>query len=137
MNKTIFCSILFIVVLLLGCAGQLALQDIIVEPKEVVPGDDAKIFVVLKASKSKVASVVATVREVPDFSFSLNNEGKDGDEKAGDNVWSYQVMVPWEADAGIYHLDISVRDKDGNEIIARGLEQRNTGRSGSIEVIIK
>jgi hypothetical protein len=56
--------------------------------------------------------------------FSLNDEGKEGDKKAGDNTLSYQVVVPWEADSDIYHFDFSVYDKEGNELVTKGMEHR-------------
>jgi len=137
MNKTLFYSILFIVALVLGCAGQIAVKQTIAEPSEVAPGEDIKIHVVLKGSKDKTGNVVVTVREYPEILISLNDNGDNGDEKAGDNIWSFKFPIPWDAPAGIYHLDISVQDKDGNEIITKGFEQQSTGRSGTIEVTIE
>jgi len=135
-NASIY-SILITMALFIGCAGQLAVKEIRMEPKETNPGEEAKIYVVLKGSTDKVSKIIATVREATDMYFSLNDEGKEGDEKRGDNIWSYQVVVPWQADAGSYHLDFSVYDKEGNELVIKGLEQQSTGRSGSIEVIVK
>jgi len=135
-NASIY-SILIILAVILGCASQLAVKEIWVEPKESAPGDNATIFVVLKGSANKVSKIIATVREATDLYFPLNDEGKEGDKKAGDNIWSSQVVVPWEADSGIYHLDFSVYDKEGNELVTEGLEQQRTGRSGTVEVIVK
>ena len=137
MKKTLFYLILITLTLIISCAGQLAIKEIQVEPKEAEPGGEAKIFVVLKGSTDKVSKIIATVREATDMYFPLNNKGEDGDEKAGDNIWSYEVIVPWEADAGTYHLDFSVYDKEGNELVTKGMEQQRTGRSGSVEVIVK
>ena len=137
MKKSSFYSILITLLLIIGCAGQLAVKEIRVEPKETELGGEAKIFVVLKGSTDKVSKIIATVREATDMYFSLNDKGEDGDEKAGDNIWSYEVVVPWDADAGTYHLDFSVYDKEGNEFVTEGMEQQRTGRSGSIEVIVK
>jgi len=137
LNKTLICTIFFSFTLLAGCAGQLAVKDIIVKPGEVAPGKNSTIFVILTGAKEKVSKIVVTVREAPDMYFSLNDNGNDGDEKAGDNTWSYEVMVPWEAEPCKYHLDVSVYDKEGNEIIKKGLEEQGTGRSGTVEVIVK
>ena len=128
---------MIILVVIFSCAGQLAIKEIWVEPEETIPGAEAKISVVLKGSTDKVSKIIATVREAPDMNFQLNDKGKDGDEKTGDKIWSYQVIVPWDADAGIYHLDFSAYDKAGKEIVSKGMEQRRTGRSGSVEVIVK
>jgi len=135
-NASIY-SILIILAVILSCASQLAVKEIWVEPKEVEPGDNAKVFVVLKGATAKVSKIIATVRESTDMYFPLNDDGKDGDKKAGDNIWSYEVVVPWEAYAGTYHVDFSVYDKEGNELVTKGLEQQRTGRSGTVEVFVK
>lgn len=137
MNKTYISLVLSVMILILNCAGQLGVKEIWVEPKEAEPGGNAKIFVILKGSTDKVSKIIATVREAPDMYFSLNDEGKDGDEKAGDKIWSYEVVVPWEAYAGTFHIDFSVYDKEGNELVTKGLEQQRTGRSGTVDVFVK
>lgn len=137
MKKFTINSIVMMLIFIVGCASQLAVKEIWVEPKESAPGDNAKIFVVLKGSIDKVSKIIATVREAPDMYFALNDDGKDGDEKARDKIWSYEVVVPWEAYAGTFHVDFSVYDKEGNELITKGLEQQRTGRSGTVEVIVK
>jgi hypothetical protein len=136
MKKALFCSIFFMVALALGCAGQLAVKQMTVDPVEVAAGNKAKIVVAFDGPKNKVANVTATVRENPDVYYSLNDEGKNGDEKAGDNIWSRVAEVPWDAPAALYHLDIRATDKDGNEIFAKGSEQK-AGRSGTITVTVK
>ena len=137
MKETSIYFILITMVLILSCAGQLVVKEIRVEPKVTEPGGEAKVFVVLKGSTDKVSKIIATVREATELYFPLNDEGKEGDEKAGDNIWSYKVVVPWEAESGMYHLDFSVYDKEGNELVTKGLEQQSTGRSGTVEVIVK
>ena len=136
MKEALFCSTLFMVTLVLGCAGQLAVKQMMIDPVEVAAGGKAKVVVAFDGPKNKVANVIATVRENPDVYFSLNDEGKNGDEKAGDNIWSYLAEVPYDAPAALYHLDIRATDKDGNEIFAKGSEQK-AGRSGTIKVTIK
>ena len=130
-------SIFTIMAFLGGCAGQLAVKQTIADPTILTPGKEAKLFVIFKGSKNKVAEVVATVREAPDFNFSLNDKGEDGDEKAGDNIWSREVTVPLDAPSDTYHLEILAKDTDGNEIITPGLEQQQFGRSGSVEVVVE
>lgn len=120
-----------------ACAGQLAIKQMMTEPREVTPGDNAKIFIVLKGSTARVARIVAVVREAPDLIFSLNDEGKNGDKKAGDHIWTTEAMVPWQASTGLYHLDFSIYDKEGNRLISNDMGQNRTQHSGTIEVIVK
>ena len=137
MKKTVFGLFCFIIVFVLGCAARFSIEETKVEPSQVAPGEDAKIFVVFKGPKDKVANVTATVREYPEMVIPLNDKGENGDIKAGDNIWTFKMTIPWEAPADIYHLDISVYDQSGNEIITKGFEQQSTGRSGTIELTIK
>jgi len=123
--------------LVFGCAGKLAIDQTFAAQSEADAGGTVKIFVVFKGPVDQVASVTATVREYPDFSFAMNNTGEEGDEKAGDNIWTYTLNFPYETPANLYHFDISVTDQSGNEIITKGLEQQSTGRSGTIEITIK
>jgi hypothetical protein len=135
--KRIFIVLLLFIFVLTGCAAKLGVKSISSEKQSVYVGEAVKLTVVLKGSPKLVSRVIATVREAPEFSFPLNDEGKSGDVKAGDNIWSYALEVPYEADPGNYHLDISVRDKDGKELVVEGREKYSTGRSGTIEVNVK
>ena len=137
MNRVQFTSIFISMLFLIGCGGQLAVKQTIVEPPQLTPGKTGKIIVIFSGPKNEVAEVVATVREAPNVYYTLNNSGENGDEKAGDNIWTCEAVVPWDAPADTYHLDIQARDEDGNEIITNGLEQQEKGRSGTVEVIVK
>ncbi len=99
-----------------GCSSTVKLVSAKAEPNVLSPGQKGKLVVVLSGAKKKVGSVVAVVREYPEYSVRLNDEGRMGDEKAGDGVWTYEFPVPYDAPAQDYHLDITIRDKDGNII---------------------
>ena len=124
-------------VIVIRCAGQLAVKQMMIEPPELTVGSEVKVLVVFTGQKNAVSTVIATVRENPEMYFSLNDDGEDGDEKAGDDIWSYTTSVPWDTEPNTYHLDIRARDLDGNEIISEGYEEQSTGRSGTIEITIK
>lgn len=137
MNRTWTCAILIIFALTFDCAGQLAIKQITAESTQLERGEETKIYVVFNGPNDKVASVEATVREAPEVYYILNNDGKNGDEKEGDNIWTCTAQVPWEADSGTYHLDISALDADGNEILLESSEKQNEPRRGTIEVTVK
>jgi hypothetical protein len=86
MKKVFFFSILLIVTLVLGCTSQIAVKQAVSEPNPVTAGEDAKFSVLIKGSKDKVTSVIIIVREYPEFTFSLYDNGENGDEMAGDNI---------------------------------------------------
>ena len=137
MRKAYLVLFILSIAILIGCAGQLAVKQMMAEPSEVSVGSEVKIMVTFTGQKNAISTVIGTVRENPEMFFSLNDDGEDGDETAGDDTWSYTAPVPWDAQPYTYHLDIRARDLDGNEIISEGFEQQSTGRSGTIEITVK
>lgn len=120
-----------------GCASKLLVKEMTVEPSPVSPGDDVMYCVVLSQPSDEVKTVRATVREYPAFTFDLNNEGKDGDVKAGDNIWSSQGTIPWDAPSQTFHIDISILDNEGNVIVKEEVEGKTLDRSGTILLVIE
>lgn len=121
-----------------ACAIQPTLKSIAVSPQEVEPGEKGKLLVTFRGPSSKIESVQATVRENPEMSFQLNDEGKSGDQEAGDKIWSYEVTVPYDATPGLYHLDFTALDVDGEVIRPRESEEVPAiSRSGTVEVTVK
>ncbi len=137
MKRVLSISIICLVSLAIGCAGALRIGQITVTPDEVEAGSTTTIMMVIKGPKNKIAKVIATVRENPDIFFTLNDEGKDGDEKAGDNIWTYTATVPYDAPPLVYNLDFSAYDKMNNEIVTEGLENQSMGKSGTAKVTVK
>ena len=99
-----------------GCSSSVKLIGAKAEPQVLRPGGKGKVIVVLKGAYKKVGLVQATVREYPEYTIRLNDQGRMGDEKAGDGIWSYEFPVPYDAPARKYHLDVTVKDKEGNII---------------------
>jgi hypothetical protein len=135
--RRFYVSLIIIIGLVVGCSNKLMIKQASVNPEKAAPGDAATFIVVFTGAKNTVQSVSATVREYPEMTFPLNDSGIDGDEKAGDNLWSYQIEVPWEAPAQPYHFDLRALDKEGNEVISKGFEQQSTGRSGSVLLTVE
>ena len=102
--------------LMSGCSSSLKMVSAKADPSTLSPGQKGKIIVVFKGAKGKVGVVQAVVREYPEYTIRLNDEGRMGDEKAGDGIWTYEFPVPYDAPAQKYHVDIIVKDKEGNVI---------------------
>jgi len=100
-----------------GCAQQqLAMMDAMSDPAELSPGDDSIISVRVIDPQGVVAEVTATVREHPNISLDLNDSGEEGDEVAGDGVWSFAFDIPYEASPGEYNWDFEAFDADGDPV---------------------
>ncbi len=93
-----------------------------------------KMFVTLEGPTQTVDQVVATVREYPSYTFTFRNDGQQGDSTADDNVWTYAFTEDYGADPGLYHMEITVKTEDGEEVVTEGFAQQQYGKSGEIEV---
>lgn len=113
---SLLAALVVLVAFAFGCSSSLKLVSAKAEPETLSPGQKGRVVVVLSGAKNKVGVVQAVVREYPEYTFRLNDEGRMGDEKAGDGVWTYEFPVPYDAPAQKYHVDIVIKDKDGKVI---------------------
>ena len=103
-----------------GCATRkLAFTEAIVVPPEVAVGKSSILRVNISDPRDIVNSVVATIREVPEMEIKMYDDGLEGDETAGDGVWSFRLDVPPTAAPGTYHFDIRAYDETGAEIMVK------------------
>ncbi len=101
-----------------GCAygRKPVMRDAVVSPSSLQPGESALITVKLNDRYGIVDSVVAVVREDTRVRLPLRDDGTLGDVEAGDDVWSLQVDVPFQAPPGDFTLDIVAFRSDGEPI---------------------
>ncbi|MHC4256078.1 MAG: choice-of-anchor X domain-containing protein [Planctomycetota bacterium] len=103
-------------VVISGCAGQrLEMVDPKTNPAELASGDKTIISVKVTDSKGVVKAVTATVREYTAISLDLNDSGQDGDEVAGDGIWSIAFEVPYGG-SGKYNWDFEAFDANGDPV---------------------
>jgi len=129
--------ILMVLVVITGCAQQLAMMDARSDPAKLSPGDESLICVKVIDTQGVVAAVTATVREYPAISLDLNDSGEEGDKVAGDGVWSFAFDVPYEASSGEYNWDFEAFDADGDPVkvtTKEGGEEPLTAEA-SVEVV--
>lgn len=118
-----------------GCSSELAVRKVTIDPPEPEVGGTATMMVTFKGHADQVASVRAVVEESSEIQYILNNNGENGDMKAGDKIWTYTVDVPYEAQPGTYHLRFVIRDVNGNEVSMEGAEGPNA--YGTVAVTLK
>ncbi len=138
LNRVFFTiTLIFTSALFLNCAGNLEVERMYGEPQPVSQGEDLTLYVVLEGATDNVDRVVGTVREYTEMRTNFKNDGTNGDETAGDNVWTYQTPISWDTPTGTYHIDVSVYNQKGEEIVTEGFENRWTGKTGTIEITIE
>ena len=70
-------------------------------------------------TESKIARISIVVREYPEYTLELNDNGENGDVKAKDGIWSVEINVPYDAPNQKFNLDGSVYDSNGNPIMTK------------------
>lgn len=115
-------------------AKQPTLKVAKIEPEVAAPGDTIKITVEFSGAVKDIKEVSFIVREYPyDYPRQYLKSVTEGKK----NIWMLLGPVPWEAPYETFHLDITAKDKDGKEIVTKGLEQQSTGRTATIKFTIQ
>lgn len=114
-------------------AGQPRLVKATLEPVEVSPGGTIKLYIEFTGSSSDLKEVYLTVREYPWDYPKIPLTPVKGKK----NVWADDGQLPYETPAGTYHFDINAIDKKGKEIVSKGFEESETGKAGTIKMIVK
>ena len=107
------------------------------QPRIAKRGESVVLTVRFEGRPDHITSVKAVVREAAHNFYVFNDEGRDRDERAGDNVWTGRLDVVPDAVPGEYHLDIRAFDKNWNPIFLSGPFKEGRGEIASIIVTVK
>jgi len=128
----------FIALIFMNCTSKsLTVLDVNAEPQPASRGEMITLQVEIDGPIKNVDYVQMTVREFPEMVSRLRNAGQGGDETADDNIWSMATEVPSDAPPGTYHVDLSVFDINGNELVSEELTNQWTGKSATISLKIQ
>jgi len=114
-----------VLVALPGCntfSRQPRITSATINPAVLRPGESAVISLAVKDRHRIITRVEGVIVDAPDTTFALRDDGAAPDEKAGDNVWSMQVDVPFQAPPGEFKLEFTAYDKTGTPITVRTKE---------------
>ncbi len=116
----------FILIAFPGCnslSKQPRITNASINPNILKPGESAVITLAVKDRHRIVTRLEGVIADAPDTTFALRDDGVSPDEKAGDNVWSMQVDVPFQAPPGEFKLEFTAYDKNGTPITVRTKEE--------------
>jgi len=125
--------------MLVGCntAGrQPKLENAVISPAELKPGETAIISVNVVDRHDVVKRVEGLVQEEPSIRLKLRDDGSEPDAKAGDNVWTLQVDVPEQAPPGTFMLELMAYRSDGTPVPVRDAERRVVNLAVPLPVVI-
>ena len=134
MRKILLTSLMASLCIFVSCASQPKLVETMIEPEFVSPGDSIYLSIQFTGKQSEMKEVYLTVREYPyDFPMIklLPKENSDM------NLWADDLVIPYDAYPGEYHLDINAFTNSGEEIVTEGFEDNSTGQTGTIIVKVK
>ena len=117
--------------------AQVAIKEVSARPAEVKRGETSILTVMFEGHKDQIISVKAVVREASHNRYVFNDDGKDGDEKANDYVWTGKLEVVSDAVPGEYHLDIYAFDTRWNPVFLAGTIKDGRGEVGSVIITVK
>ncbi|HDP34381.1 MAG TPA: hypothetical protein ENN29_04640 [Candidatus Hydrogenedentes bacterium] len=123
-----------------GCntlSGQPQITRAAINPEVLEPGASAVITLSVKDRQNVVERIEGVVLEDPRITFRLRDDGQPPDEKAGDDEWSMQVDVPFQAPPGQFRLEFTAYGPDGLPVSIRDREGRVTPLQQTIPIIIQ
>ena len=129
-------GLLLLLFVMASCAGnKLTMQNAAFIPEMVAPGDEVLIVVDIEDSEHIIVKVVATLVQDKNYYALLNDNGTDGDEVAGDGLWSSGFQVPWNAPAASYEWKFEAfTATDAVKIVSEDGNKKSLTDRASIEV---
>ena len=135
-----FLGILTVAAMLAACntmSGGPEMKRVAIAPQELKPGDTAVITVEVVDRHAIVDRIEGIVRDHPEITFKLRDDGEEPDQKAGDGVWSLQVDVPFQAPPGEFFLELTAYRSDGQPVPVRDAEGNVVPLQETLPVIIR
>jgi hypothetical protein len=106
--------------LVAGCAatgGRPVMHEAQILPADLKPGDTAVITVRLEDKFRVVRRVEGVVKEDQTIKFNFMNNGVAPDADAGDDIWTIQVDVPFNAPPGTFEFEVVGYDEHGQVVV--------------------
>lgn len=118
-------------------ASTVIIKEIIAQPVAVEAGGRILLSVKFEGLQNAVLMVSASFREATNLNYWLNDDGNNGDEIAGDNIWSCGVEIPGNVPAGQFHFDLKCLNIELNHIHTKNTAKEGKGKQGSVVFIVK
>lgn len=137
MTFVLGCSVL---ALCAGCnslAGMPQMRDVKIKPDKPHPGDTVWLMVKIQDKHSVVARVEGTITSDQRATFPLFDNGTNGDETAGDGLWTLQVLVPPQLPPGEFELEFSAFREDGLPVEVRTKDKKIVPLKEKILVVVE
>jgi hypothetical protein len=139
MKRAFFAALaLFFAVATTGCQSQGVPQfkKAAVTPADLQPGQTAVIEIDVQDYHGIVQSIEGTVRDYPQRTFKVKDDGVAPDKTAGDGVWTMEVSVPFQAPPGEHFIEFTAYDREGRAIVVPDEQGHAAPLSTQLRVVI-
>lgn len=125
---------------LAGCATssrQPSMKAARIQPDHLQPGDTAIITVEVADRFDVVQRVEGLVMEDRTITFKLRDDGITPDKEAGDDTWTIQVDVPFNAPPGDFEFEVVGYNSEGEVIVVHDENDEAAPLSISFVLVIE
>jgi len=137
MTYTFFCGALAVCAGCNSLAGMPKIQEVKVQPETPHPGDTLWLMVNIKDKHGVVRRVEGTILADPRATFPLFDNGTNGDEKAGDGLWTLQAMIPPQLPPGDFEVEFAAYRSDGLPVEVRDESKKIVPLKASYLVVVE
>jgi len=123
-----------------GCnslAGVPQIEEVLLNPESLHPGDTVWLMVKIKDKNDVVARVEGTIVADPRAAFPLFDNGTNGDEKPNDGLWTLQVVIPPQLPPGEFELEFAAYRNDGLPVEVRTKERTIVPLKTSKKIVVE
>jgi hypothetical protein len=104
-------------------APRLALNSATVVPNDVTPGAVVTITVSVVDADKKIDTVAASIPSMK-LMIDLHDNGVNGDQVAGDGIWSGTITIPADGVGGVQEITVAGFDANGAPVTLLGSDQK-------------
>jgi len=133
MKRILFSLTALLLITGMAMAKQPKLVKATITPNKAAIGEKVTVEVEFTGKASDLKQVYLVVRGYEYDTDAIVLQPLEGSKK---NVWVADQVIPYEAPAETFNLDINAIDKKGKEIVTKGFENNSTGKAGTIELTV-
>ena len=133
MKKIVLTLTALFLIASLAMAGQPKLVKATITPAKAAIGDSVKVQVEFTGKQSALKQVYLVVRGYEYDTDAIVLKPAADTKK---NIWIADQIIPYEAPAEVFHLDVNAIDKKGKEVVTKGFENSSTGKAGTVELTV-
>ncbi|OVE79698.1 hypothetical protein BVY01_01875 [bacterium I07] len=119
---------------MIASAGQPKVVKAEINPAVAEPGETVVMMVEFTGKAKDIKEVSFVIRE---YLYDQPRRYLSPKKDSKKNIWVLEETIPYDAPYDIFSLDVRGLDSKGKEIVSKGLEDNETGRTATTKLEIK